>query len=78
MLDITTFVQMKRGRAMGPVCRHYIGLAEDGTWYEYEPGELIFYGEMIRTESHPMNHDMFRESWDAPILALILPTLMSI
>jgi hypothetical protein len=44
ILQMSTFIEMQKGKPIGPVGHGYAGLAEDGTWFRHSDGAVWWAG----------------------------------
>jgi hypothetical protein len=76
LLSLQTFMEVTPWRPFGPVARHLVGLAEDGTWFRHADGDTYFGAGLAAMEPAPpaavARHDA------EAMLKFILPVLLSL
>jgi hypothetical protein len=76
VLVLHTFFEYKKGRPCGPVAKHYVGLAEDGTWLRHEDGSVFHAGTLPSFSSDPPFG--VKENWANVVANFIFPVLLTI
>ena len=76
VLEAKTYLERRKGKPFGPVATHVVGLAEDGTWFRQQDGELFSGGGLIRMSADPPEE--VNKDWGDNIARLIFPALMTI
>jgi len=46
LLTLLLFLEREKGKPFGPVSEHFIGLAEDGTWFRHNDGSVFWSGQL--------------------------------
>ncbi|THJ24509.1 MAG: hypothetical protein CAF45_004880 [Nitrospira sp. CG24E] len=78
ILEFQTFMEREKGKPFGPVSRHFIGLAEDGTWFRHSNGLHWSEGQSIQYKgSTPIPLELSSTLVDNVAL-LIFPALLTI
>jgi hypothetical protein len=75
-LQIYTFLEKMKGLPFGPVAMHFVGLADDGTWFRIENGELWSAGGPIQLTKDPPEEIV--QDWADSIGQLIFPSLLTL
>jgi hypothetical protein len=76
ILDADTYLERRKGKPFGPVAHHLIGLAEDGTWFRHDDGNVYWGGGLVRMSAEPPEE--VNQEWGDQIAQLIFPALMTI
>jgi hypothetical protein len=76
VLEIDTYLEKRKGKPFGPVAHHLVGLAEDGTWFRHDDGNVYWGGGLVRMSADPPEE--VNQDWGNQIAQLIFPALMTI
>lgn len=74
-LWLKMYVELAKREAMGPVAWFVAGLAEDGTWFRHDDGELYWGGGPIELDP-PIDPEEARSFAD-PLVTFMAPALMT-
>jgi hypothetical protein len=78
ILEIQTYMERTKGKPFGPVGKHSVGLAEDGTWFRHANGLHWCAGQPVRFQGcEPIPEDMSKIVMDN-IAQLVFPALLAI
>lgn len=53
LLRLLLFLEREKGKPFGPVTEHFIGLAEDGTWFRHNDGSVFWSGQLAGLDQAP-------------------------
>ena len=76
LLSLQTFLEVKPWLAIGPVCRHLVGLAEDGTWFRHADGDTYFGAKIAKMEPEPPRQLAHHDA--EAMLKYVLPVLFAL
>lgn len=76
ILELESFLEREKGKPFGPVARHVVGLAEDGTWFRHADG-VVWWGGGPVTMSEPAPPGAV-QNWGDFVAQLLFPVLLSI
>lgn len=76
ILELDTFFEREKSRPFGPVSTHYVGLAEDGTWFHHTDGSVFWAGSLTGFDPSPPE-DIIK-GWGDLIAQLLFPVLLTI
>lgn len=62
LLTLLLFLEREKGKPFGPVTEHYVGLAEDGTWFRHDDGGVFWAGQLAGLEKAP--YDVQQQAGD--------------
>jgi hypothetical protein len=76
LLKLESFLEEEKGRPFGPVATHYVGLAEDGTWFRHAHGAVWWCGGPVTMSEQPPPEVV--QNWGDFVAQLMFPVLLSI
>lgn len=76
ILELTSFLEREKGKPLGPVATHVVGLAEDGTWFRHSNGDVWWGGGPVTMSDKPP--DEFIKEWGDLIAQFMFPVLLGI
>ena len=53
LLSLLLFLEREKGKPFGPVSEHFVGLAEDGTWFHHNDGSVFWAGRLVGSDKAP-------------------------
>ena len=53
LLSLLLFLEREKGKPFGPVSEHFVGLAEDGTWFRHNDGSVFWAGQLAGLDKAP-------------------------
>lgn len=53
LLSLLLFLEREKGKPFGPCSEHWVGLAEDGTWFRHNNGSVFWTGELVELDKEP-------------------------
>lgn len=53
LLRLLLFLEREKGKPFGPVSEHFAGLAEDGTWFRHNDGNVFWAGHLAGLDKAP-------------------------
>jgi len=62
LLSLLLFLEREKGKPFGPVTEHYVGLAEDGTWFRHDDGGVFWAGRLVGLDKAP--YDVQQQAGD--------------
>jgi len=62
LLNLLLFLERQKGKPFGPVSEHWVGLAEDGTWFHHNDGSVFWAGRYAGLDKAP--YDVQQEAGD--------------
>jgi len=54
LLRLLLFLEREKGKPFGPVSEHWMGLAEDGTWFRHDDGSVFWAGRYAGFDKAPL------------------------
>jgi hypothetical protein len=78
MLELQAFMERAKGKPYGPVSRHFVGLAEDGTWFRHSNGRLWCEGQLVEFGARGPLPEALSKVLTDNIAQLMFPALLAI